>query len=553
LSPTRRTFLHRSLHVAAAFGILPRAAFSQMQHDHTAAPGEMTGAMAAVQPPPHAPMLHVLELKPFVDPLPLPARARGTAPHKLRIGMKEIHAKVHRDVPPTRLWVYTDLANPGPEANALAPLIEARVRQPLQIEWVNSLPHQHFLPIDHSLHGCGRDVPEVRSIVHAHGARVPSGDDGHPDDWFVPGQSLTCHYPLEQDATALWYHDHAMGLNRLNVYAGLFGMMLVRGPEEDSLHLPSGKYEVPLILYDRNFTADGQLFYPTSGDPEHPWVPEFAGDAILVNGKIRPFFEVEPRLYRFRVLNAANSRFFRLALSNGQSFTQIGGDQGLLPAPVEHTALTFAPAERLDLLVDFSHSAGQTLHLRNGAFDILQFRVGPLRESKAAPQPKTASSLPSSLRRIEPLAESSAILTRTITLNEYQDKVGNSMEMLLNRKHWHEPVTERPHLNTTEIWEFVNLTEDVHPMHLHLVRFQILDRRVFSVFDYIMHKQLKFISPAEPPAANERGWKDVVQCPPGMITRIIVKFEGYTGNYLYHCHILEHEANDMMRPFEVIA
>ncbi len=547
MSSTRRTFLHRSLQTAATFGILPRAAFGQMQHDHMADPSAMPGAMAPARTAPHGPMLHVLELQPFVDPLPLPSRARPAGPHRLRIGMKEIHAKVHRDVPPTRLWVYSDLASPRAEATALAPLIEARVRQPLQIEWVNSLPREHFLPIDHSLHGCGKDVPDVRAIVHVHGARVPSGDDGHPDDWFVPGQSLTCHYPLEQDATALWYHDHAMGLNRLNVYAGLFGMMLVRGPEEDSLHLPSGKYEVPLVLFDRNFTADGQLFYPTSGDPEHPWVSEFAGDAILVNGKIRPYFEVEPRLYRFRVLNSANSRFFRLALSNGQSFTQIGSDQGLLPAPVEHTALTFAPAERLDLLVDFSHAPGETLHLRTGAFDILQFRVGrsTARQSRAE--------LPKTLRRIEPLAESSAILTRTVTLNEYQDKIGNSMEMLLNRKHWHEPVTERPRLNTTEIWEFVNLTEDVHPMHLHLVRFQILDRRLFDVFSYIMHKQLKFISAAEPPAANERGWKDVVQCPPGMITRIIVRFEGYTGNYLYHCHVLEHEANDMMRPFEVIA
>jgi len=537
LSSTRRTFLQR----AAAFGLLPRTAFTQMQHGNMTTP-------AAAGPQQHAvPLLHSLELTPFVDAMPLPPRARQAGPRRLRIGMKEIYTQVHRDVPPTRMWVYHDLAAPYSSAAALAPLIEAHADRPLKIEWVNNLPAKHFLPIDHSLHGCGLDVPDVRAIVHVHGARVPSGDDGHPDDWFVPGQSLTCHYPFQQDATALWYHDHAMGLNRLNVYAGLFGMMLVRDPVEDALRLPSGKQEVPLILCDRNFTVDGQLFYPTSGDPAHPWVSEFAGDAILINGKIRPFFEVEPRLYRFRVLNSANSRFFRLELSNGQPFTQIGSDQGLLPAPVEHTAVTFAPAERLDLLVDFSRSAGQTLHLRNGAFDILQFRVG-----KAAP-PQAHTELPKILRPIEPLAESSAITTRTITLNEYQDKIGNSMEMLLNRKRWHEPVTERPRLNTTEIWEFVNLTEDVHPMHLHLVRFQILDRRVFDVFAYIMHKQLKLLAAAEPPPAHEGGWKDVVQCPPGMITRIIVKFEGYTGNYLYHCHVLEHEANDMMRPFEVIA
>ena len=145
------------------------------------------------------------------------------------------------------------------------------------------------------------------------------------------------------------------------------------------------------------------------------------------------------------------------------------------------------------------------------------------------------------------------MLTRRITLDEQLDGVGNSMLMVLNRKRWHEPVTERPKLNTTEIWEFVNLTEDTHPMHLHLVRFQILDRRTFDVFAYRNGKGLRYLAPPIVPESNELGWKDTVQCPPGIITRIIVRFEGYTGKYLYHCHILEHESNDMMRPFEVIA
>ena len=548
----RRSFLRK----AAAFSLLPRTAFAAMQQQH---PGMSMPVPAA----PSAPLLHSLELKPFVDVLPLPQLARPThvpgrldphhtnqhaGSHQFRIGMKEIHAKVHRDVPATRMWVYHDLANPSAQASAVAPLIEAVSHQPVQIEWVNDLPTHHFLPIDHSLHGCGKDIPDVRAIVHLHGARVPSGDDGHPDDWYVPSQSLTCNYPLQQDATALWYHDHAMGLNRLNIYAGLFGMMLVRDQNEDALHLPSGKYELPLVLYDRNFYADGQFYYPDSGDAEHPWVSEFAGDAILINGKIRPYLEVEPTIYRLRLVNAANSRFFQLGLSNKQALIQIGTDQGLLPAAVEMPAITFAPGERLDILIDFSRPAGQTIHLRNGSFDILQFRVG---KTSVASSP--AAPLAKSLRTINRTAVADAVITRTITLNEYQDKVGNSMEMLLNRKHWHEPVTERPKLNTTEIWEFVNLTEDVHPMHLHLVRFQVLDRRVFDTFAYLMHKELKFLAAAEFPALNEHGWKDVVQCPPGMVTRIIVKFEGYTGKYLYHCHILEHEANDMMRPFEVIA
>jgi spore coat protein A, manganese oxidase len=524
-------------------------------------------ASAPVQPP--IPMLHTLGLTPFVDPLPLPQRAQSLGHHagsqKLRIGMREVHAKVHRDVPATRLWTYCDLTPGGAAPSALAPLIEARSGQALYVEWVNNLPTQHFLPVDFTLHGCGHDLPEVRACVHLHGAKAPTKDDGYPEDWFVPGRSRICRYPLQQDAATLWYHDHAMGLNRLNIYAGLVGMALIRDREEDALDLPTGKYEVPLTLYDRDFSADGQLFYPTSGDPDHPWVSEFYADGILINGKIRPYFEVEPRLYRFRLLNAANSRFFTLSFTGQQPFHQIGSDQGLLAAPVQLTRLELAPAERVDLLIDFSHAAGQHLHLLNGAFDILEFRVAPAPTSAlrvpdpALPPPHVvdakwpAGGIPKTLRTIDRIPESSAILTRTVTLHDYLDKVHNSMYMLLNGKHWHEPVTEQPRLNTTEIWEFVNLTEDTHPMHLHLVRFQILDRHSFDVFAYQVRQQLRFLSPAAPPAPNELGWKDTVQCPPGTITRIIVHFEGYPGKYLYHCHILEHESNDMMRPFEVLA
>ena len=491
-------------------------------------------------------MLHCLELRPFVDPLPLPPVARPNHTGTVRIAMREIQVKVHSDVPATRMWSYCDLDSGS--ATGLAPVIEAHSRRALHVEWINQLPVKHFLPVDFSLHGCGHDIPEVRACVHLHGGRTPTQDDGYPDDWFVPGASRTCRYPLEQDAATLWYHDHAMGLNRLNIYAGLFGMAIVRDPAEAALQLPSGKYEVPLSLCDRNFTSDGQLYYPDSGDPDHPWVPEFSGDAILINGKIRPYFEVEPRLYRFRVLNGANSRFFALALSGSQVFHQIGSDQGLLAAPVELTSLSLAPAERADLLVDFSAFAGQRVHLRNSAFEILEFRVAG-HPAAAPPSP----SPPTTLRSVARLPETSATITRTITLNEYVDKIGNSMLMLLNHKRWHEPVSETPRLGATEIWEFVNLTEDTHPMHLHLVRFQILDRRVFDVFAYRNNKGLRYLSAAAPPPANELGWKDTVQCPPGSITRIIAQFDGYPGRYLYHCHILEHEANDMMRPFDVVA
>jgi spore coat protein A len=526
LSPTRRTFLQQ----ISAAGLAWSARRSLAQQMAMPMPTQAPQAIVT---------LRCNKLTPFVDPLPLPALAYPNAAGHLRIPMREVHAKVHRDVPPTRFWSYGD--------TALAPLIEARSGHPLSVEWVNQLPAKHFLPVDFSLHGCGHDIPEVRACVHLHGGRTPSKDDGQPDDWYVPGHANTSTYPLQQDATTLWYHDHAMGLNRLNMYAGLVGMAIVRDDVEDALHLPSGKYEVPLTIYDRLFSEDGQLHYPTSGDPNHPWVSEFAGDGILINGKIKPYLEVEPRLYRFRVLNAANSAFFTFSLSDNQPFQQIGTDQGLLNAPHETRRLSLAPAERADLLIDFSQAAGHNVHLINNLQQILQFRV-------AKTPAGTSSSLPSALRTVVPIPESDAIVTRTITLNEYLDHIGNSMLMVLNQKRWHEPVTEKPKLNSTEIWEFVNLTEDdTHPMHLHLVRFQVLDRRVFDVFAFRNKKGLHYLSPAEPPKPSEMGWKDVVQCPPGMVTRIIMRFEGYTGDYLYHCHILEHEANDMMRPFEVVA
>jgi spore coat protein A len=538
VSRTRRTFLQQAS--AVGLGLIAKNTLAQqMSGMSMPAPPQST-----VTAKPLPPMLHARNLAPFVDPLPLPTAAQPTSAGHLRIAMREVHTKIHRDVPPTRLWTYIDLN--ARHAIPLAPVIEARSGHPLQVEWLNQLPQKHFLPIDYTLHGCGHDVPEVRACVHLHGGRNPTKDDGYPDAWYVPGRSFTAHYPLQQDAATLWYHDHAMGLNRLNIYAGLMGTALVRDEVEAALNLPTGKYEVPLLLCDRLLTADGQLFYPESPDPEHPWMPEFDGDVILVNQKIKPYLEVEPRLYRLRVINAANSRFFNLALSGNQPFHQIGTDQGLLPAPLQLTTLNLAPAERADILIDFSAAAGQQLHLLNGLEPILQFRV-------AATSSTPSNTLPTALRPVPRMPESSATFTRTITLDEAVDHIGNSMLMYLNKKRWHEPVTEIVKLNSTEIWEFVNLTEDTHPMHLHMVRFQVLDRQTFEVFSYRNGKGFRYLSDKLTPRPSELGWKDVVQCPPGVVTRIIVRFDGYTGKYLYHCHILEHEANDMMRPFEVIA
>jgi spore coat protein A len=342
-----------------------------------------------------------------------------------------------------------------------------------------------------------------------------------------------------------------MGIERLNQYAGLFGFFLIRDEAEDKLNLPSGKYEIPLAICDRFFYADGGLHYPDSGDPTAPWVSEIYGDVILANGTIFPYLEVEPRLYRIRLLNSSNSRAYRFSLSNGHSFHQIGTDQGLLSAPVELKELMLSPAERADLLIDFSTLDGTEFTLQDQKLTIMQFRVGHTAVLEPVSKPASPQ-MPAILRVIDRIPESTAVKTRSFTLNEYMNPKTRIMLMLLNGQYWHDPVTEKPVLDSTEIWSFVNTTQDIHPIHLHLVRFQILDRRAFDVDDFLNYKKFGYVGNAAPPEPNERGWKDTVQVHPETVTRIIVPFRGYPGRYVWHCHLLEHAANEMMRPFEIV-
>jgi len=486
----------------------------------------------------------------FVDPLPILkiAQSSGTRPSPgdskveipyYRVEMRELESHVHRDLKATRVW--------GFGASSPGPILEARSGEPMLVEWVSALPQRHFLPVDHNLHGAEAGLPEVRSVVHLHGGRVPPQSDGYPEDWFVPGKSAFAHYPNQQEAATLWYHDHAMGINRLNSYAGLLGVYIVRNNFEEALNLPRDKYEIPLVIFDRMFDKDGQLYYPEAPVPNAPWMPEVFGNAHLVNGKLLPFLDVEPRKYRFRVLNGANGRFYHLSLGNGVFFQQIGTDQGLLPAPVPVKQLTLGPAERADVVIDFATHGGEQIILKNDVFtSIMQFRV-------AKSGGKDSAALPQALRPVDRIPESAAVKTRQLSIDEYRDLTGNTTLMLLNKSYWHMPVTEKPVLNTTEIWTIVNPTDDSHPIHLHLVRFQILDRRRFEPFAFQTAGELKYTGPVTPPEPGEMGWKDTVRAEPKMVTRIIARFEGYTGRYVWHCHILEHEDNEMMRPYEIVA
>ncbi|MBT9329742.1 multicopper oxidase family protein [Paracidobacterium acidisoli] len=530
---TRRAFLKHSGLALAGMGLERASASGQAQAS--------TAKAAALDPS---------TLKPFVDPLPVPkvARPEGLRANPenraekipyYRIAAREVRVKVHRDLKPTRMWSFGD-SFPGPT-------IETQSGQGMIVDWVNELPKRHFLPIDHTLHGAERSAPEVRSVVHLHGGRTPAESDGYPESWTTPGQVQTCFYPCAQHAAQLFYHDHTMGINRLNIYAGMQGMFLIRDRREDELELPSGAYDIPLLVADRLLDTEGQLRYPVSEFPERPWVPEVFGNAILVNGKLLPYLEVEPRRYRLRIFNGSNGRFYRFSLSNHAEFQVIANDQGLLEAPATVKRLPLAPAERADIVVDFAPMAGATLTMVSDSFDILQFRVA---QKGAADTSRVPAVLHTPAVQLD---ETNAARTRRLTLDERMDDVQRSMGMLLNNTPWHAPVTEKPVLHTSEIWELVNLTDDTHPIHLHLVRFRILDRRRFDTFDYQSKGVLRFMGPVEAPAALEAGWKDTVRADPGMVTRILVPFEGYAGRYVWHCHILEHEDNEMMRPYEVLA
>ena len=491
-------------------------------------------------------------LQRFVDTLPIPKTVRGSSATALEIVMSEFRQQLHRDLGSTLVWGY-DGVYPGPT-------IEARRNEPIMVAWVNRLPDRHHLPVDPCLHGPHsyddkQSHPRPRAVVHLHGGHVPPQNDGYPETTLLPGQSAAYEYPNLQNPATLWYHDHALGITRLNVYMGLAGFYMIRDPAESKLNLPQGRYEIPLVIQDRSFNDDGSLEYPES------WEEEFFGDAILVNGKVWPYLDIEPRKYRFRILNGSNSRTYRLALDSGKSFYQIGTDGGLLVEPVEVKQITLTAGERADVIMDFSKRRGE-VHLVNSApapfpgdpekgvvREVMQFRVtGSTGDD---------SSLPAKLAQVPRLREETAVNFRRFSLDMVEENpkcTESGFRWLINGMGWND-ITEYPELGTIEVWSFFNLSPDVHPMHLHLVQFQILDHQRLlpdpKRDKFFLPETVPGSKPA-PPAPNEAGWKDTFRSMPGEVTRIIAKFDSFTGKYPYHCHILEHEDHEMMRQFEVI-
>jgi len=510
----------------------------------------------------------------FIDPLPIPKRLTPVETGKngdvYHVRMMEFKQQLHSQLPPTRLWGY--------EGQYPGPTFETTRGKPVEVHWENSLPAQHIFPIDPHIHGAMPPTPPVRVVPHLHGSRTRPESDGLPEKWFTPGTVGRYNYPNEQPATTLWYHDHAVGITRLNVYAGLSGFYLLRDDEERSMSLPSGPYEIPIVLQDRSFDDDGQLAYtPTMDDgvklPPGVWGPEFFGDLPLANGAICPYLNVEPRPYRFRLLNGCNSRFLNLYLNLAKHptdvpalvrFHQIGTDGGFLPKPVALEKLQIAPAERADLIVDFTGFEGKTATLTNSAnapfpgwgnltvthvqiYEWMQFRVTlPLaKDAKTFTMPASAS-----FTKLNPAA---SVITRDFILSEKMDDKGNSLGVRINEKGYDDPVTEIVKLNSTEKWRFINTTEDTHPMHLHLVQFQVLERQGYDVAAMMLKGTVQLTGTPRRPEPNEAGWKDTAVVNPRDVLTLLVRFEGYTGRYVFHCHMLEHEDNDMMRPYEVIA
>ncbi len=556
--------------------------------------------------------------------------------------------------PATSVFAYGGTAKNGDQEDSPqsvvfstpGPTFEVIRDQPIFVQYKNELDGSHMFPVDPTLDsfanpnnmriplppfkpyppGYEQAQKPIPTVTHLHGGVTPSASDGFPQAWFTSDErikgpafsSSTFHYFNGQFPTTLWYHDHTIGMTRLSVAAGLAGFYLIRDPNDPIAPLlPSGKFEIPLMIQDRAFNKDGSIAFTREGDnPDiHPyWDPEYFGDTILVNGKVWPGLSVDRRQYRFRIVDASNARFYRIQLSNGMSFTQIGGDGSYLPAPAELTTLLIAPAERADILIDFSHvAAGTNIILQNTAAapfpggdpvdpqttgQIMRFEVNDT--PAVHPHP-----LPHTLIDILALTPTDGIGNpKLFTLNEQESDTGNPVAVLIDGQHFDGNITELPKVGTTEEWYFQNLTEDTHPIHIHLVEFQLEDRQLIDkdrfktyweslngatlplnhptiranvevpVFDPATNTTHDFLTgPVESPSPSESGWKDTFIAPAGKITRILIRIAPQTTpqsalvagfnpfpfdptlgpGYVWHCHILDHEDNDMMRPMKAAA
>lgn len=528
----------------------------------------------------------------YVDPLPVPPvwttgqlAARG-------LTMASSTHVFHRDLGPTPTFGYGG-------ATYLGPTILARRGNPVTFVARNRLG-PHVVGVDQELHGpdaYGDDETAPRVSLHFHGGYTDPDSDGYPEDTFIPGEDHVYHYANDQQPGSTWYHDHALGITRLNVYAGLAGFYLIQQGDAEA-GLPPNPFDIPLAIQDKTFLDPGNgtnpMYYP------NPWEPEFFGNVPLVNGKVWPNLDVRRGLYRFRLLDGSSSRFYNLRFEPAVPFYLIGTDTGFVDAPVSLDRIVIAPGERADVLVDFSGlSAGDRVRLMNdqplpepavspvddeGPFisEIMQFT--------ALRQRGFPARIPASLPSYPAPAADAVVAERNLLLVEIADPdTGDPVMALLNNRRWDTSDIEDPTVNTLEQWNLINLTEDTHPIHLHLVQFRLRNRQAIDAGAYLEHVfGVDELTPDEVgtgdrpfpavedvpdvvlgsavgPPGTEDGWKDTIQAHPGEVTRILVPFGAgaaagvpfghtvtHTGEYVWHCHILDHEDHEMMLPYEVL-
>jgi spore coat protein A, manganese oxidase len=381
------------------------------------------------------------------------------------------------------------------------------------------------------------ELPEPVS-VHLHGGHTGPASDGHPSDLVAAnGGTKDYVYPNDQIAAPLWYHDHAQDLTGPHMWMGLAGMYIIGDAIEDALNLPGGPldgnntaFDVPLVISDRTFNRDGSFAYTLT---DEAILRGMLGDRILVNGVIQPFFNVPQRKMRFRIVNASNARIYDLRLSNGNPFIQIGSDGGLLAQPINRTSLRLAPAERADVVIDFNGMLGQSVVLRNANRQIpLDLDRAPrdLMRFNVTTAASDSPAIPGTLRTITPLANPTSFATLNLTRGTQSGRpVWFINGQLFDPAHVEVPITN----GAISEWTFNNNSTQPHPMHIHLVQFQIQSINGGA------------------PGPGENGWKDTVLVPPGGQAVVRAQFSGQPGTYVFHCHNIEHEDHSMMNQFSV--
>ena len=556
---------------------------------------------------------------------------------------------------PTTVWGYGGLAQDaltgaplGYVESAPGPTFETVRGIPAVVKWVNNITTPFLFPVDPTIHwadpnnygmsastmatfppGITQVQTPVPLVPHLHGGETQSYYDGTPNEWFTANglhgsdystyqktdaNAAIYYYNNDQQPTTLWYHDHALGVTRLTVNSGLSGFYIIRENNDSDYVaplLPSGSYEMPLMIQDRSFLSDGSLYYPTEGDNPavHPyWVDTFLGNTVMVNGKVWPNMNVDQGQYRFRIVDASNSRIYILSLENEETnqtipFTQIGGDGGYLRAATPLTSLIISPAERADILVDFSGlPQGTKVLLKNTALldsnpvdaeaqtvgQVMQFTVTGNTGFAAKTLPALLN--PTLAGPIFPNLPTPT-QTRILTLDEVMGSNGVS-QALLNGQLWSGAISETPVVGSTEDWSFVDLSGEEHSMHLHLVQFQLVSRQTINVTKYnadwisLQRQQLGnqsavppwpasyipkdlplapyLIGTPSPPTPSEQGWKDTILVYTDQVVTVRIRFASQDGSpfpfdatkgpgYVWHCHLLEHEDNEMMRPYKLVS